>query len=142
MTTKETLIQDLKDKKARIAILGLGYVGLPLAVVFGEAGFNVTGIDPDSRKVDLLTPNSSISIFSESSFSPGDTLPDRIALRIWLMIIWVALLLETALNIFYDQFKRWLDAQDKSRRSIRFLFLNILESRDDSCFVLPRSFLF
>jgi len=54
MTTKETLTQDLKDKKARIAILGLGYVGLPLAVVFGEAGFNVTGIDPDARKVEAL----------------------------------------------------------------------------------------
>jgi len=33
MTNKETLIKNLKDKKARIAILGLGYVGLPLAVV-------------------------------------------------------------------------------------------------------------
>jgi UDP-N-acetyl-D-glucosamine dehydrogenase len=54
MTTKDSLIKDLKDKKARIAILGLGYVGLPLAVVFGEAGFNVTGIDPDTRKVDSL----------------------------------------------------------------------------------------
>ena len=54
MTTKDTLIQSLKDKKARIAILGLGYVGLPLAVVFGEAGFHVTGIDPDARKVDTL----------------------------------------------------------------------------------------
>ena len=54
MTTKDTLIKNLKDKKARIAILGLGYVGLPLAVVFGEAGFNVTGIDPDVRKVDSL----------------------------------------------------------------------------------------
>jgi UDP-N-acetyl-D-glucosamine dehydrogenase len=54
MTTKDSLIKDLKDKKARVAILGLGYVGLPLAVVFGEAGFNVTGIDPDTRKVDSL----------------------------------------------------------------------------------------
>lgn len=54
MTTKETLLKNLKDKKSRIAILGLGYVGLPLAVVFGEASFIVTGIDPDSRKVDLL----------------------------------------------------------------------------------------
>ena len=54
MTTKDSLIKDLKDKKARVAILGLGYVGLPLAVVFGEAGFNVTGIDPDIRKVDSL----------------------------------------------------------------------------------------
>jgi len=54
MNTKETLIKNLHDKKARIAILGLGYVGLPLAVVFGEAGFHVTGIDPDARKVDSL----------------------------------------------------------------------------------------
>jgi len=54
MSTKETLIEDLKAKQARIGILGLGYVGLPLAVVFAEAGFHVTGIDPDSRKVDCL----------------------------------------------------------------------------------------
>jgi UDP-N-acetyl-D-glucosamine dehydrogenase len=54
MTTKETLIEALKAKQARVGILGLGYVGLPLAVVFAEAGFHVTGIDPDSRKVDCL----------------------------------------------------------------------------------------
>ena len=54
MFIKEDLIKRLKDKKATIAILGLGYVGLPLAVVFGEAGFHVTGVDPDSRKVDSL----------------------------------------------------------------------------------------
>jgi UDP-N-acetyl-D-glucosamine dehydrogenase len=54
MSTKETLIKNLKEKKARVGILGLGYVGLPLAVVFAEAGFHVTGIDPDVRKVDCL----------------------------------------------------------------------------------------
>ena len=54
MTTKETLIKKLRDRDARIGILGLGYVGLPLAVVFAEAGFHVTGIDPDLRKVDSL----------------------------------------------------------------------------------------
>jgi len=54
MTIKETLINNLKEKKASIAILGLGYVGLPLAVVFGEAGFHVTGVDPDARKVNSL----------------------------------------------------------------------------------------
>ncbi|MEO8358183.1 MAG: nucleotide sugar dehydrogenase [Chloroflexota bacterium] len=54
MSTKETLLKNLKEKKVKIGILGLGYVGLPLAVVFGEAGFHVTGIDPDSRKVDSL----------------------------------------------------------------------------------------
>jgi UDP-N-acetyl-D-glucosamine dehydrogenase len=54
MNPKETLIKKLQEKEARIAVLGLGYVGLPLAVVFGEAGFHVTGIDPDARKVDSL----------------------------------------------------------------------------------------
>ncbi|PIV28859.1 MAG: UDP-N-acetyl-D-glucosamine dehydrogenase, partial [Anaerolineae bacterium CG03_land_8_20_14_0_80_58_20] len=54
MTTKATLIKKLQDKTANIAILGLGYVGLPLAVVFGEAGFKVTGVDPDARKIEAL----------------------------------------------------------------------------------------
>jgi UDP-N-acetyl-D-glucosamine dehydrogenase len=54
MSTKEILIDKLKNKTAKIAILGLGYVGLPLAVVFGEAGFQVTGVDPDKRKSDSL----------------------------------------------------------------------------------------
>ena len=54
MSIKETLIEELKRKEVRVGILGLGYVGLPLAVVFAEAGFHVTGIDPDARKVDCL----------------------------------------------------------------------------------------
>ena len=54
MLNKETLIEALKTKKAHVGILGLGYVGLPLAVVFAEAGFRVTGVDPDPRKVDCL----------------------------------------------------------------------------------------
>jgi UDP-N-acetyl-D-glucosamine dehydrogenase len=54
MSTKETLIKKLKEKDVHVGILGLGYVGLPLAVVFGEAGFKVTGFDPDSRKVDSI----------------------------------------------------------------------------------------
>jgi UDP-N-acetyl-D-glucosamine dehydrogenase len=54
MSIKENLITKLGNKDARVAILGLGYVGLPLAVVFAEAGFRVTGVDPDSGKVDSL----------------------------------------------------------------------------------------
>ncbi len=50
MSIKETLIRNLKEKKAHVGILGLGYVGLPLAVVFAEAGFHVTGVDPDFTK--------------------------------------------------------------------------------------------
>ncbi|KAF0109332.1 MAG: UDP-glucose/GDP-mannose dehydrogenase [Anaerolineaceae bacterium] len=59
MTIKDTLIKKLKDKTARVGILGMGYVGLPLAVVFAEAGFHVTGIDPDTRKIDLLNKSTS-----------------------------------------------------------------------------------
>ncbi|MCL5611424.1 MAG: nucleotide sugar dehydrogenase, partial [Chloroflexi bacterium] len=54
MSTKETLIKKLQDKTAKIGILGMGYVGMPLAVVFAEAGFNVMGIDPDQSKIDTF----------------------------------------------------------------------------------------
>ena len=48
------LHKKLEDRTAQVAILGLGYVGLPLAVVFAEAGYTVTGIDPDHRKVNTV----------------------------------------------------------------------------------------
>src|SRR5215211_2220001 len=38
----------------KVGIVGLGYVGLPLAVAFAEAGHDVIGVDTDSRKVDRL----------------------------------------------------------------------------------------
>ncbi len=44
------LINELRNRTAEVSILGLGYVGLPLAVVFAEAGFHVVGIDPDHAK--------------------------------------------------------------------------------------------
>jgi UDP-N-acetyl-D-glucosamine dehydrogenase len=59
MTNKDTIMGKLKNKSARIAILGMGYVGLPLAVVFAEAGFNVIGVDPDKRKADSLVKGKS-----------------------------------------------------------------------------------
>jgi UDP-N-acetyl-D-glucosamine dehydrogenase len=65
MSTKETLIKKLQDKTAKIGILGMGYVGMPLAVVFAEAGFNVLGIDPDQRKVDTF--NKGVSYIQDVS---------------------------------------------------------------------------
>ena len=59
MPLKHTLIDKLQDKTAQVAIMGLGYVGLPLAVVFAEAGYEVTGIDPDTRKIELLNQGKS-----------------------------------------------------------------------------------
>ncbi|HSF81196.1 MAG TPA: nucleotide sugar dehydrogenase [Anaerolineales bacterium] len=53
-SVKDNLLTQLSERTARVAILGMGYVGLPLAVVFAEAGFEVTGIDPDTRKVETV----------------------------------------------------------------------------------------
>ncbi len=58
MTSPETLpqlaserLERLKTRHARIGIIGLGYVGLPLSLLLAEAGFEVTGFDIDDRKV-------------------------------------------------------------------------------------------
>ena len=56
---KETLLTSLRDHTAKIGILGLGYVGLPLAAAFGDAGFQIIGIDPDLRKVNSLNQGKS-----------------------------------------------------------------------------------
>lgn len=51
---KEQLLQKIQGRSAVVAVVGLGYVGLPLAVAFAEQGFRVVGIDVDPRKVDAL----------------------------------------------------------------------------------------
>jgi len=54
MTHQSTLIDRFARRDAHVAVIGLGYVGLPLAVAFAEVGYRVTGIDLDVRKVDAL----------------------------------------------------------------------------------------
>jgi len=46
-----TLKNKIVNKKARIAVIGLGYVGLPLAVAFAQKGFRVLGIDTDAHRI-------------------------------------------------------------------------------------------
>ncbi|HQN45391.1 MAG TPA: 3-hydroxyacyl-CoA dehydrogenase NAD-binding domain-containing protein, partial [Anaerolineaceae bacterium] len=62
MDTQQELIHQLQTRTAKVAILGLGYVGLPLAVVFAEAGFEVIGIDPIAEKVEMLNRGESYII--------------------------------------------------------------------------------
>jgi UDP-N-acetyl-D-glucosamine dehydrogenase len=57
----------IKDKSAEIGIVGLGYVGLPLALAFTEAGFSVTGIDSDSSRVNKIIRGQSYLLDIESS---------------------------------------------------------------------------
>src|SRR5215475_1199512 len=48
------LIQKIEDRTVRIGIIGMGYVGLPLALLFSEERFAVTGFDIDGKKVSTL----------------------------------------------------------------------------------------
>lgn len=50
----DVLRRKIEDRTARVGVVGLGYVGLPLAVEFAKAGFSVTGIDLSQPKVDSL----------------------------------------------------------------------------------------
>ena len=52
--SKTILLEKIDRKEIKVAVLGLGYVGLPFATVFSEAGIAVTGIDPIAEKVDQI----------------------------------------------------------------------------------------
>src|SRR6202047_6595 len=56
--TASSLFTDFKSRiaarQARVGIIGLGYVGLPLALLYSEQKFPVTGFDIDQRKIDTI----------------------------------------------------------------------------------------
>lgn len=77
------LLQRIKTRQASVAIIGLGYVGLPLAVVYAEAGFHVTGIDVDAKRVDTLNagrspiadvPSERLRPLLPQTLSPNDSM--------------------------------------------------------------------
>jgi len=51
---KDALLEKIKDRSARVGVIGLGYVGLPLVLEFVRAGFRVTGFDIDPKKIKAL----------------------------------------------------------------------------------------
>jgi len=75
----KNLIKIIKNQKAKIAIIGLGYVGLPLALRFSRVGFRVVGYDLNKSKIKNLlkkksyletVPNDSINNFLGKFFFP------------------------------------------------------------------------
>jgi UDP-N-acetyl-D-glucosamine dehydrogenase len=71
LSTAAELQQRIANKTARVGVLGLGYVGLPLAVEFARAGFEVVGIDVQQSKVDHFNSGHSyIKDVSDSVFQP------------------------------------------------------------------------
>jgi UDP-N-acetyl-D-glucosamine dehydrogenase len=51
---RDVLLKKVADRTARVGVIGLGYVGLPLALLFEEAGFRVVGFDVDPKKPEAL----------------------------------------------------------------------------------------
>ncbi|HJO33745.1 MAG: nucleotide sugar dehydrogenase [Anaerolineales bacterium] len=56
---KDRLLEKIDHREASVGVIGMGYVGLPLAVEFARAGFSVLGIDTDASKVAALTAGKS-----------------------------------------------------------------------------------
>ena len=50
----KNLIKNFYNKKIKIGVIGLGYVGLPLATLFAKKGFKVFGFDTDVKKLNYL----------------------------------------------------------------------------------------
>ncbi len=68
---KQALEQKIRNRTAKMGIVGLGYVGLPLAVEFAKAGFEVTGIDLSESKVAKINAGESyIADIAEGVFEP------------------------------------------------------------------------
>jgi UDP-N-acetyl-D-glucosamine dehydrogenase len=58
-THYSTLLERIRSKEARVGVIGLGYVGLPLAVEFARQGFRVTGFDVDQSKASSINDGKS-----------------------------------------------------------------------------------
>jgi UDP-N-acetyl-D-glucosamine dehydrogenase len=54
VSNKQALLDKIANRTARVGVIGLGYVGLPLVVEFGESGFLSTGFEVDPRKADTI----------------------------------------------------------------------------------------
>src|SRR5579863_9802132 len=59
LATAAILEDKIRSRRARVGIVGLGYVGLPLAVEFAKAGFTVTGIDLSEKKTERVNAGDS-----------------------------------------------------------------------------------
>jgi len=63
MSNKEDLLQKIKDKRLKVGVIGLGYVGLPLAVSFAQQNIKVRGFDTSNKKVEDI--NSGVNYIAD-----------------------------------------------------------------------------
>ena len=57
---KEQIVELIKSKQARVGVVGLGYVGLPLLTEFARAGFEAVGFEVDEKKADQINAGQSL----------------------------------------------------------------------------------
>ncbi len=70
-TTKQQLLDKIATRQAKIGVVGIGYVGLPLAVAFAQDGFTVIGVDVSQHRVDCLNRGESyIGDIPDSALQP------------------------------------------------------------------------
>ncbi len=77
------MFDKIANKTARVCVIGLGYVGLPLAIELAREGFSVVGLDTDARKVEGLSRGESYirdvpsekvrSLVTQKKFTPTTT---------------------------------------------------------------------
>ena len=63
------LHEKINDRSAKLAVIGLGYVGLPVAALFGQKGFSVTGVDIKQSRIDLINEGISPIVGKEPGLS-------------------------------------------------------------------------
>lgn len=73
ISTRQLIEEKIRTRTAKVGIIGLGYVGLPLAVEYANAGFSVTGIDVLTSKVDELNAG-----FSYIQDVPGEVVREHV----------------------------------------------------------------
>ena len=75
-----SLVEKFRRRGALVGVVGLGYVGLPLAMTFAEAGFRVLGLDVDAAKVERLRAGES---YLETVSSQEQSIPPASCLGIY-----------------------------------------------------------
>lgn len=135
MDVKEDLMDEIKSKNARICIIGLGYVGLPTAVFFGEQGFNVIGADTDEKKVHLIKngncpfPELMLDKSIEKLLTSGKlNVTNKVTEAVWQSKIVVIIVPTPVTRMKQPDLSRIISAAKNSAKGLKKGMLVILES--------------
>ena len=116
----------IQNRQSTIAIIGLGYVGLPLAIRFSEEGFKTIGFDIDKEKVDLLN-NGKSYIKHIKKLKPEPWLPEDIQIAINTFIEATIMVEENDLPYIPTEYVISLLDAIKKHKEYNSLYLELVE---------------